>query len=606
MVDSTACAQEEGSCAGGVQRSALYLESGAASLLAWVHTAAVASRNHAVLICSPVGHEQVHSHRSLRHLADRLAAEGYTVMRFDYHGTGDSAGTALDPDRCQTWLGNIQDAITWLRSEAGCRKVSLVGLRLGATLAALYASEHEVDGLVLWTPIVSGRRFVRELTALSRVAQQATNADAPFLEAVGFVYSRQTLDELGRIDLSKLHAKCRRVLIAHNDSVPKTSPLGESFHSQIDEVAYPGYEQMMAEPHETEVPQAALKGIADWLSMDGEVSDVASKTWILQTSANSLHETLHNISDAPKVFGVMTQPASQQAMAALPWIVILNSGSAHRIGPGRLHVTLARWLAELGYPCLRIDLSGLGDSVIDQSEWENDGYAATAFRDIAIVCDYLQKLDPGRPIVLMGLCSGAYAAFQSAAQLPHPALIESILLNPLVFFWREGMTIDDDTNERLSAWHRYGKAIFKWDNWRQLLSGKTTLGFTGSIRQFVQAVMPRKAEPAQQPAKQAKPAAAGGFGHPLRKDLPGDLGRIAAASRQLAMFISDNDPGYFMLMYQARRKAKQLMAVGQLRCFFIKDADHTFSTEASRHALMQSLAEYLADRFGGSAKMEEQ
>ena len=598
MDQSTACAQEDKGCVDGVQRCAFYLESGGASLLAWIHSHGSASRDHAVLICSPMGHEQVHSYRSIRHLADQLAAAGFMVMRFDYHGTGDSAGTPLDPDRCQTWLGNIRDAVEWLRSEGGCGKVSLLGLRLGATFAALHACEHEVEDLVLWAPVVSGRRYVRELTALSRVAQQATKADASYLEAVGFVYSRQTLDEVGRVDLSKLHAKCRRVLMVHNDAVPKTPLLGDGFHSEVDEVSFPGYEGMMAEPHDTVVPQSALAGIVEWLGAGKGVASGTLKFGTRPTSSNSLRESLHCIGTAPRLFGVMTRPDSRHSMAALPWIVILNSGSAHRIGPGRLHVTLARCLAERGFPSLRLDFAGLGDSVIESSEAENDSYAATAFRDVAMTCDYLRQLDPGRPVVLLGLCSGAYAAFQSAAQMPHPELVESILLNPLVFYWREGMTIDDTTNERLSAWHRYGRAIFKWENWRQLLSGKTSAGFVGSIRQFVRAVMPRPSGKSTPVVKKVGSNSSGAYGHPAKKDLAGDLGRVVAASRQLTMFISDNDPGYFMLMYQAGRKAKQLMAAGQLRCCFIKDADHTFSTEAARATLMESLTEYLGSRFG--------
>jgi len=36
-------------------------------------------------------------HRTYRHLADRLTARGLPTLRFDYDGTGDSAGESDDP-----------------------------------------------------------------------------------------------------------------------------------------------------------------------------------------------------------------------------------------------------------------------------------------------------------------------------------------------------------------------------------------------------------------------------------------------------------------------------------------------------------------------------
>ena len=39
----------------------------------------------------------------------------------------------------------------------------------------------------------------------------------------------------------------------------------------------------------------------------------------------------------------------------------------------------------------------------------------------------------------MGMCSGAYMAFHSAAQLGNPIVVESVLINPLTFYWKEGM-----------------------------------------------------------------------------------------------------------------------------------------------------------------------
>lgn len=589
-----------------VVRTAFYFESEGKWLFAWLHRPAGGVTEHGVLICPPLGHEQVHSHRALRHLADRLAAQGLTVLRFDYHGTGDSDGTECDPQRLAVWQTNVSDATAWLRSQTGCTRISLVGLRLGAALAALHAEKHEVENLVLWAPVVKGRRYVRELTALSQTAQLAAGQNSAGLEAMGFVYAQETIDELAKVDLLSRPVRCHHVLIVSPANSAADSSLREHLSKQgvkAEMATLPGYEEMMAEPHQTEVPDEALQGIVGWMKARTQPAVAAGlkaacpeATSMMTCGDETVRESILQISKAPDLFGILTEPL--ESSKSLPWIVMLNAGAAYRVGPGRLHVPLGRQLAALGYPCLRFDINGIGDSVAAEVEKENDTYAATAFRDVALACDCLNALQPGRPIVLLGLCSGAYVAFQSAAQLPCPAIIESILINPLVFFWREGMVINDTNMDQLVAWREYWNAIFKWSHWKMLLTGKTRAGFVGSLKRFAGHLTPRFQRSVRPAANKDNASAHSGCTHPSRKDLPGDLSRIAAAGRTLAMFVSDNDPGYFLLMYQARRKATQLMKQGRLQCRFIPQADHTFSTAQARQNFYQSLLDYLHHRFG--------
>lgn len=611
--DPCPCMPEEQAGADSIKRTAFYLESCGQSLFAWLHRAA-RSGDHGVLICPPLGHEQVHSHRTLRHLADRLASEGFTVLRPDYLGTGDSEGVVEDPQRLATWQSNVDDAAAWLRSVAGCRKISLVGLRLGAALAAQYAAQHEVENLVLWAPVVKGRRYVRELSALAQTAQMAaTDADAGSIEAMGFVYTREMAADLGKIDLLSCTPRCQHALIAATsgdggllDHLTKQGVAAES-------VAVSGYNEMMAEPHDAVVPHEALRSITGWMKAKappmGAAAALSPSAVVTAMQTSGVRESIHRISRAPDLFGVMAEPAGRET--SLPWLVIANAGAAHHVGPGRLHVPLARQLAELGYPSLRVDINGIGDSVAADPERENDAYAATAFRDVSLVCDYLRTRQPGRPIVLMGLCSGAYVAFQSAAQLADPAIIESILINPLVFFWKEGMIINDTSLDQLVAWREYAVALFKWSHWKKLLTGKTRTGFTGSIKRFAGHLKPLVHKVGSTLVKSVQPARPSaleqdmGCGHPERQDLAGDLQRIAAAGRTLAMFVSDNDPGYFLMMYQARRRANQLIRQGRLQCHFIPNADHTFSTADARRRFHRMLSEYLHRRFGAVPHPEE-
>lgn len=122
------------------------------------------ARGGAVL-CPPWGPEYLVSHRILRRLAVRLSESGYHVLRFDYHGTGDSAGGREDGDLA-TWLADASLAVDELRDMSGCTTVAAVGIRLGAVIAwRLAVSRPDVHAAVLWDPVVRGDGYVRELAA---------------------------------------------------------------------------------------------------------------------------------------------------------------------------------------------------------------------------------------------------------------------------------------------------------------------------------------------------------------------------------------------------------------------------------------------------------
>jgi pimeloyl-ACP methyl ester carboxylesterase len=97
---------------------------------------------------------------ALRKLGTLLATSGFHVLRFDYFGTGDSAGSAREGS-LSAWQDDIVAATTDLKESSSVTKVSLFGLRLGATLASL--TPIDVARLVLLDPVVNGRRYLEEL-----------------------------------------------------------------------------------------------------------------------------------------------------------------------------------------------------------------------------------------------------------------------------------------------------------------------------------------------------------------------------------------------------------------------------------------------------------
>lgn len=112
------------------------------------------------VLCYPWAREYLLAHGTFRHLARMLADAGYHVLRFDYSSTGDSAGE-FDEASAEQWVADIHTAIDELRETAQLGSVTLIGLRYGATLAAMAASgRSDVDRLVLWDPVADGKSYL--------------------------------------------------------------------------------------------------------------------------------------------------------------------------------------------------------------------------------------------------------------------------------------------------------------------------------------------------------------------------------------------------------------------------------------------------------------
>ena len=142
----------------------VHFGSGRRTLYGAYHAPATApARPAGVVLCNPLGHEAVRAHRAFRQLANLLAQDRYHVMRFDYFGTGDSAGDG-DDARLAGWIEDVGTAADELKDTAGVSKVWLLGLRFGATLALLSAQDRrDVEGVLAWDPVVNGARYLRQL-----------------------------------------------------------------------------------------------------------------------------------------------------------------------------------------------------------------------------------------------------------------------------------------------------------------------------------------------------------------------------------------------------------------------------------------------------------
>ena len=110
-----------------------------------------------VVFCHPFGDEKKCSHRVMVEAARALDADGVAVLRFDMTGCGDSEGGFRDATVVR-WREDLAAAADLVCNRAGVNALGLLGLRLGASIAALAAADlPKLAFLALWEPIVSGR-----------------------------------------------------------------------------------------------------------------------------------------------------------------------------------------------------------------------------------------------------------------------------------------------------------------------------------------------------------------------------------------------------------------------------------------------------------------
>ena len=122
------------------------------------------ARDSGVVLCYPFIQEYMRSHRAFRQLATQLCNLGFPVLRFDFFGHGDSSGDS-EQGEIRQWLNDISSAVGEIRERSRCAKVCLVGLRFGGTLSMMVGAERgDIDGMVLWDPVVSGTDYIEELT----------------------------------------------------------------------------------------------------------------------------------------------------------------------------------------------------------------------------------------------------------------------------------------------------------------------------------------------------------------------------------------------------------------------------------------------------------
>lgn len=166
--------------------------------------------------------------------------------------------------------------------------------------------------------------------------------------------------------------------------------------------------------------------------------------------------------------GVVSEPAG--ADPSRPAVILLNSGIIHRVGPNRLYVEMARRLVSRGFPVLRFDFSGIGDSPPRQ---DNLPFAKSSIQETRAAMDYLATTHRSSRFVLAGLCLGAVVSCQTA--LLDPRVVGTLLING------QGYIPDSEQQARAVIANRKNrryylrKALYSPHSWLAFLKGHVDL-----------------------------------------------------------------------------------------------------------------------------------
>jgi uncharacterized protein len=245
-------------------------------------------------------------------------------------------------------------------------------------------------------------------------------------------------------------------------------------------------------------------------------------------------------------------------------VVIIVGGPQYRAGSHRQYIHLARALSQAGYPTLRFDVRGMGDST---GEARNLMHITP---DIGAAVDELQRRAPGvTRVVLWGLCGGASAALLYLHDRQDRRIAGLCLVNPWVR--------TEQTEARTQLKHYYTARLRQREFWLKLLRGGVALRAARELAGAVSKARRPERAPVEAGFLDRMRAAWLAFDGPVLVALSG---RDFTAKEFLDLTVAD------------RRWQPALTARSTSR-LDVAQADHTFSDQADMHQLHHDIVCWL-------------
>lgn len=267
--------------------------------------------------------------------------------------------------------------------------------------------------------------------------------------------------------------------------------------------------------------------------------------------------------------GIVTQPEVSGNLGVL----IIVGGPQYRAGSHRQFLLLSRTLAAAGYPAMRFDFRGMGDSTGGPRDFESVSV------DIAAALDAFKKHCPQvERVVLWGLCDAASASLMYWDETRDERLSGLVLLNPWVR--------SEATLARAHIKHYYGQRLLQLEFWRKLLSGK--LGVWRAVSGFLGSLKNVRQGKGHDPQNEALP---------FQKRMARGLDLFPG---QVLIVLSGNDytAKEFLEAAQADPQWASILRESRITRSEMAGADHTFSSRAWREQVENITREWLEAKVG--------
>jgi len=554
----------------------------------WLYEVPERPARGAVVLCPSIGLEYEASHRAFRALAPRLAERGFVALRFDYLGCGDSGDDPAGETGPEAWGETIQEAVALLRTH-GFGRISMVGVRLGAVLAAVAATAGPPPAaLVYWYPSKSGKDFLRHQVGLRRMIVPAPDRPPGEVELAALVLTEHVARTVRELPPLTATAPPSPTLVLTEGR----DPGGFSEFTAVSTVPNPdaahlllGVEQQNASPDPEDVDR-----IVEHLASTLPGADSGDTTGIPSATARELSTSWGTtVRESPvricsdRLYAVLTEPAGDArhgasspasgtpATRSYDNVVFLNAVDLSHIGPGREWVQQARRWAPLGVRSLRLDIGGIGDSAWPITSATPADYPTTATDDILGAIAFLSTAPSDRTL-LVGLCSGAFRATAIAGM---GGIAGVCLLNPTRFATPAGVR-----GELPSAATPPPAPATGLRRWRQLINLRTMRG-----HRLTRAVAPRVPDVVWHAVN-----VLAGTDPPVRQ-----LRELVASD--VAVHIISGPDDAVPMTRGAKRRLRKLATSDRFSFDVVQSLDHNFHAGTGRTEAMELAWRYVsADR----------
>jgi alpha/beta superfamily hydrolase len=433
------------------------------------------------VFCTPFAEEEKCARRVLTEIAVALHQAGHSSLLFNFSGSGDSEGNFADAT-LQDWREEIVAMCALARTRAPQAKIHLLGVRLGASLAAQVAEKCAAESLVLLEPILDGSAYLAQLGQRRRLRGMLTDADK-IAESTSEDLDGWPLGKALKSQLEELQLAQFKLLVETNlwqiGARREVAPALQHWADENQATAKvllmpPFWNRLDAVAPEPLLEALGLSDVrhSERATATEESPKVSTSFRHLGNSSTSFvpHYAQNDVefSTGETLFTISGKYGALSAMLHLPpdakstFIVMLHGWSGYRTGPHQMQTRAARHFAQNGFPVLRFDFAGRGDS---------EGSAelatlATMKDDVDIILEWTKSTFPAHNILLAGLCSGCEVAFAAAAAPQVKALM----------LWSAPVFAASASSERTrrKRWHHlgeYARKMLRPSTFKKLLRG---------------------------------------------------------------------------------------------------------------------------------------